>query len=100
MDYSGTGRVIRLRVVATTTSCACGLGMGVTTSASTAPPFELMDHQAVVKALAWSPHEQNLLARGGGTADWTIKFWNSRMGALLNSIDTESQVCALQWNLH
>jgi cell division cycle protein 20 (cofactor of APC complex) len=72
----------------------------VTTLASTAPPFELMDHQAAVKALAWSPHERNLLAPGGGTADQTIKFWNSRTGALLNSTDTESQVCVLQWNLH
>jgi cell division cycle protein 20 (cofactor of APC complex) len=60
-----------------------------------------MDHQAAVKSLvAWSPHERNLLATGGGTADRTIKFWNSRTGALLNSIDTESQVCALQWNPH
>jgi hypothetical protein len=73
----------------------------VATSASTAPRFELMDHQAAVKSLvAWSPHERNLLATGGGTADRTIKFWNSRTGALLNSIDTESQVCALQWNPH
>jgi cell division cycle protein 20 (cofactor of APC complex) len=74
---------------------------GVTTSASTAPTFELTDHQAAVKALAWSPHERNLLPTGhGGIADRTIKFWKSRMGALLNSIDTESQVCALQWNPH
>jgi cell division cycle protein 20 (cofactor of APC complex) len=69
-------------------------------SASTAPPFELTDHQAAVKALAWYPHEWNLLATGGGTADRTIKFWNSRTDALLSSIDTESQVCALQWNPH
>ena len=62
------------------------------------PRFRLTDHQAAVKALAWSPHERNLLATGGGTADRCIKFWNSRNGALLNSIDTGSQVCALQWN--
>lgn len=72
----------------------------VATSSSASPRFELTDHQAAVKALAWSPHERNLLATGGGTADRTIKFWNSRTGALLNSIDTESQVCALQWNPH
>jgi cell division cycle protein 20 (cofactor of APC complex) len=30
----------------------------------------------------------------------TIKFWNTHTGALLNSIDTGSQVCALQWNRH
>eukprot|EP00980_Cylindrotheca_fusiformis_P005206 scaffold1118_cov135-Cylindrotheca_fusiformis.AAC.4 len=62
------------------------------------PRFQLTDHQAAVKALAWSPHERHLLATGGGTADRSIKFWNSQTGALLNSIDTGSQVCALQWN--
>ena len=62
------------------------------------PRHRLTDHQAAVKALAWSPHERNLLASGAGTADRTIKFWNSTTGSLLNSIDTGSQVCALQWN--
>ena len=70
-------------------------------SGSSVPPkFRLTDHQAAVKALSWSPHERNLLASGGGTADRTIKFWNSQSGSLLNSIDTGSQVCALQWNPH
>lgn len=62
------------------------------------PKHVLTDHQAAVKALAWSPHERNLLASGGGTADRCIKFWNASSGALLNSIDTGSQVCALQWS--
>lgn len=70
----------------------------VATSSTSRPRFELNDHQAAVKALAWSPHERNLLASGGGTADRTIKFWNTQTGSLLNSIDTDSQVCALQWN--
>jgi cell division cycle 20, cofactor of APC complex len=64
----------------------------------TEPRYRCTDHQAAVKALAWSPHERHLLASGAGTADRTIKFWNSSTGALLNSIDTGSQVCALQWN--
>jgi cell division cycle 20, cofactor of APC complex len=67
-------------------------------STSANPRFQMTDHQAAVKALAWSPHERHLLATGGGTADRCIKFWNSQTGALLNSIDTGSQVCALQWN--
>lgn len=71
-----------------------------TASSSTVsqPRFRMTEHQAAVKALAWSPHERHLLASGGGTADRCIKFWNSQNGALLNSIDTGSQVCALQWN--
>lgn len=68
------------------------------TSSTSSARHTLTDHQAAVKALAWSPHERNLLATGGGTADRCIKFWNGQTGALLNSIDTGSQVCALQWN--
>jgi cell division cycle protein 20 (cofactor of APC complex) len=64
------------------------------------PTHTLTDHQAAVKALAWCPFQSNLLASGGGTADRTIKFWNTTTGACLNSIDTGSQVCALQWNRH
>ena len=60
--------------------------------------YQLTDHQACVKALAWSPHERNLLASGGGTADRSIKFWNASSGSLLNNIDTGSQVCSLQWS--
>ena len=67
-------------------------------SGVTAPRSRFTDHQAAVKALAWSPHERNLLATGGGTADRTIKFWNTSSGSLLNSIDTGSQVCSLKWN--
>lgn len=67
-------------------------------NANSKPMHVLNDHQAAVKALAWSPHERNILASGGGTADRCIKFWNTSSGALLNSVDTGSQVCALQWN--
>ena len=67
-------------------------------SMNATPRHVLTDHQAAVKALAWSPHERNLLASGGGTADRCVKFWNAQSGALINSIDTGSQVCALQWS--
>lgn len=67
-------------------------------SRNAAPAHVMTEHQAAVKALAWSPHERNLLASGGGTADRCIKFWNAQSGAMLNSVDTGSQVCALQWS--
>ena len=57
-------------------------------------------HLAAVKALAWNPRKRNLLASGGGTADRTIRFWDSGSGKCLNSVDTQSQVCALQWSKH
>lgn len=34
------------------------------TSSTSVPRFKLTDHQAAVKAVAWSPHERNLLATG------------------------------------
>lgn len=49
-------------------------------------------HSAAVKALAWCPFQSNLLASGGGTADRCIRFWNTSTGAMLNSVDTGSQV--------
>ena len=51
----------------------------------------LTAHQAAVKALAWCPFQSNLLASGGGTADRSIRFWNTITGAHLNAIDTHSQ---------
>lgn len=62
------------------------------------PRFCLSDHKAAVKAIAWCPWQKGLLASGGGSRDQCIKFWNSESGQLVNSIQTDSQVCALQWN--
>eukprot|EP01040_Poterioochromonas_malhamensis_P015184 gene15184-16953_t len=38
----------------------------------------------------------NILASGGGTADRNIKIWDSSEGTCLKSVDTGSQVCAIQ----
>jgi len=64
------------------------------------PRFLLTQHKAAVKALAWCPFNRGVLASGGGTADRTIKFWNTNSGTVLNSIDTGSQVCSLLWSKH
>ena len=53
------------------------------------------DHVAAVKAIAWSPHQHNILASGGGTADRTIRFWNTNSYEQIFKIDTGSQVCNL-----
>ncbi|EYU43457.1 hypothetical protein ABFS82_06G143400 [Erythranthe guttata] len=62
------------------------------------PILKLTEHTAAVKAIAWSPHQNGLLASGGGTADRCIRFWNTSSGNQLNSIDTGSQVCNLVWS--
>ncbi|CAM9462139.1 unnamed protein product, partial [Scytosiphon promiscuus] len=66
------------------------------------PRRTLVQHQAAVKALAWCPSQRHLLASGGGTADQirTNSFWNTANGSMLNSVDTGSQVCSLQWSQH
>ena len=61
------------------------------------PLHSLTSHMAAVKALAWCPWQSNILASGGGTADRTIKIWNTSNGQMVNSTDTKSQVCSLVW---
>lgn len=61
---------------------------------------QLDEHCAAVKALAWCPFQNNLLASGAGSSDGSIKFWNTQTGACLNTVDTHSQVCSLLWNRH
>ncbi|XP_061357613.1 B-type cell cycle switch protein ccs52B [Gastrolobium bilobum] len=62
------------------------------------PTLRLTEHTAAVKAIAWSPHQNNLLVSGGGTADRCIRFWNTTNGHQLNCVDTGSQVCNLAWS--
>lgn len=62
------------------------------------PKYSFTQHTAAVKAIAWCPWQSNLLASGGGSADRTIRFWNMSNGTCLKSIDTKSQVCAIQWS--
>ncbi|KAK1569118.1 hypothetical protein Q3G72_032762 [Acer saccharum] len=58
------------------------------------------DHSAAVKALAWCPHQFNVLASGGGTKDGCIKIWNAQKGKCLHSVETKAQICGLEWNRH
>ena len=65
---------------------------------SSSPALRCGEHTAAVKAIAWSPHQQGLLASGGGTADRCIRFWNTVTNAPLQCVDTGSQVCNLVWS--
>ena len=62
---------------------------------STKPIMCNNSHLAAVKAIAWSPHQHNILASGGGTADRTIRFWNTSTFENVLKYDTGSQVCNL-----
>ncbi|XP_024369884.1 protein FIZZY-RELATED 1 [Physcomitrium patens] len=62
------------------------------------PIVKFSEHTAAVKAIAWSPHQNGLLASGGGSADRCIRFWNTATSSHLNCYDTGSQVCNLAWS--
>merc|ERR1712000_607468 len=62
------------------------------------PLWTYEDHQAAVKAIAWSPHQRGLLVSGGGTSDRTIRFRNTICGTTMQCIDAGSQVCNLAWS--
>ncbi|EGR30097.1 hypothetical protein IMG5_142600 [Ichthyophthirius multifiliis] len=61
------------------------------------PICKFYEHQAAVKAIAWSPHKHSLLASGGGTQDRCIRFWNTLSNQQLDYIDSQSQVCNLMF---
>ena len=65
---------------------------------NTKPLHQFNDHIAAVKAISWSPHQRGVLASGGGTADKTIKTWNTISGNLTNNVHAGSQVCNLIWS--
>jgi len=62
------------------------------------PVQRLAEHEAAVKALAWSPHKRGLLASGGGTADKHLRVWNMLNGTCVSSVNTCSQVCDILWS--
>ncbi|GER46578.1 cell division cycle [Striga asiatica] len=80
--------------------------------------YRFNDHSGAVKALAWCPYDDNMLASGGGTSDGSIKMWNTQKGTCISSTKTNAQasfgdyancgisvcyyeqVCGLEWNIH
>ena len=57
------------------------------------PEARFDQHSSAVKAIAWSPHQQELLLTGGGYTDRKINIWNVLSFNLVNSVETDSQVC-------
>lgn len=55
-------------------------------------------HSAAVKAIAFAPWQPSLLATGGGSNDRAIRFWHTRTGVCLATIDVFAQVTSLIWS--
>jgi hypothetical protein len=53
---------------------------------------------AAVKAMAFCPWQQGLLAVGGGSNDRCIHFYHTRSGTCLATIDCAAQVTGLVWS--
>lgn len=62
------------------------------------PVVRISAHAAAVKALAWAPVAEPLLATGGGTNDRTVRIWDMRNAKELALCESESQVCNLVWS--
>lgn len=120
LKYDHFGKLVITRIIF---SRSCCLGSGLLASGGNdnqllvwdrrkdqaGPLLELNQHTAAVKAIDWSPHQSGLLASGGGTADRTIRFWNTKLPASANiglnnnyaslkPIQASSQVCTLAWS--
>jgi len=65
---------------------------------SSKPVVKYCDHQAAVKAVAWSPYQHGMLVSGGGTADRTIRFRNTLTGMTTKVVQAGSQVCCLMFS--
>lgn len=55
-------------------------------------------HAAAVKAIAFCPWREGLLATGGGSNDKCIHFYHTTSGAALASISVAAQVTSLIWS--
>lgn len=57
-------------------------------------------HTAGVKAIAWKPGSDRILATGGGIKDGHIHVWDAATGAILQSVESNAQVTSLHWPAH
>ncbi|CAG85587.2 DEHA2B14498p [Debaryomyces hansenii CBS767] len=57
----------------------------------------VLPHKAAVKAIAFCPWANSILATGGGSNDRTIRFWHANTGTLLNTFAAKAQVTSLFW---
>lgn len=55
-------------------------------------------HGAAVKAIAFCPWQETLIATGGGSSDKCIHFWHTGTGTALATIAVSAQVTSLIWS--
>ncbi|KAH7366905.1 WD40-repeat-containing domain protein [Plectosphaerella cucumerina] len=55
-------------------------------------------HRAAIKAIAFCPWQDGLLATGGGSNDQCVHFFHTRTGTTLATINVGAQVTSLVWS--
>jgi WD40 repeat protein len=55
-------------------------------------------HRAAIKAIAFCPWQDGLLATGGGSNDHCVHFFHTRTGTTLATINVGAQVTSLVWS--
>ena len=62
------------------------------------PLITYENHMSAVRAMAWSPCDENLIATGGGISDKKLNIWNINNGKTIKSAIVGSQICDIYWN--
>lgn len=62
-----------------------------------APFFSNKSHIAAVKALAFSPFKDSILASAGGMGDNTLRIWDVKTLKQITMQNTQTQTCNLHW---
>lgn len=62
------------------------------------PIHSFNKHTSAIRALDWSHRKYNMLCSGGGIQDKMMYFWNCSTMALVDFIETSSQVCNLTFS--
>lgn len=60
-------------------------------------PLHVLNTNAAIKALQWSPTKSNLLAFGGGADDKILRIWDNNHQKYRCQVATDSQICNLHW---
>ncbi|XP_028312706.1 LOW QUALITY PROTEIN: cell division cycle protein 20 homolog B-like [Gouania willdenowi] len=60
-------------------------------------PIASMKQPSAVKAMGWCPWQRTVVATGGGWQDGELRVWETQSGRCVNSVNTNSQICALRW---
>lgn len=59
------------------------------------PVWSFSHHHSAVKALAWNPHQPQMLASGGGNFDPSIRLWDTTSREETSSLYAGSQITNL-----